>query len=423
MMAQRETQLDSAEAQTSRVFLTTLVVLTLCMNTLGRGMMETFAVFLLPVEQALNVTRAEISLAYSINMVVYGIGAPLAGQLIDRAGARVAYGLGLALLGAGFVLAGTAQTVWQYYAFYAVIGGLGATCLGMVVASSLLSRWFTGRLGTVVSIPHAATGVGVLIIPPIAQILLDQYDWRQAHQILGAAVLLTLPVVMLLPLGTMSGGSAGWRAQRQALRASGEKIWTAARAIRTEAFWALFGLFFFTSAAAYAVLPQSVAFLVERGFDPLFAATAYGVSGAFSAVGIVAAGWFSDRAGRLTTVTVSKLTTLTGILALLAVAWVPSLLLVYAFVFCFGIMQGARGPVIAVLVALLFRGGSVGAIFGTLSLAMGTGGGIGSWVSGALHDLTGNYVASFAFGAICSVLGLAVYWISPSLRTERPARL
>ena len=78
MMAQRETQLDSAEAQTSRVFLTTLVVLTLCMNTLGRGMMETFAVFLLPVEQALNVTRAEISLAYSINMVVYGIGAPLA---------------------------------------------------------------------------------------------------------------------------------------------------------------------------------------------------------------------------------------------------------------------------------------------------------------------------------------------------------
>ena len=410
-------------APPSRLFLATLVGLALMMNTLGRGVTETFTVFLLPVEASFGASRAEMTLAYSIYMIVNGLSAPLAGQLIDRFGARVTYGAGLLFLGSGFVLAGTAETVWQYYAFYSVFGGLGAACLGMVAASSLLSRWFTERLGTMVAIPHAATGFGVLLIPPAAQFLLGYYEWQSVHQIIGCTVLALLPIAMALPLARMTRGSDVWRRQQRSVGQTGEKMWTAARAIRTEAFWSLFGLFFLTSAAAYAVIPQCVAFLVSRGYDPLFAAAAFGISGAFSGIGIIAAGWFSDRIGRLTTVTVSKIMTMTGIASLLALAWEPSLVLLYAFVFFFGIVQGARGPIIAVLVSLLFRGGSVGAIFGTLSLSMGLGAGSGSWLSGALHDWTGDYVASLTLGLICSALGLAIYWISPSLRRERPARL
>ncbi len=411
------------EAAGSRLFLTTLVALTLCMNTLGRGVTETFTVFLLPVEKTMGASRADMTLAYSIYMLVNGLSAPVAGQLIDKYGARFTYGFGLLFLGSGFWLAGRAEELWHYYLFYAVYGGFGAATLGMVAASSLLSRWFTHRLGSVVAVPHAATGFGVLLIPPAAQYLMQFYTWQETHQILGAAVLLVLLPVLILPLGTMTRGSQQWRVQRRRMRATGEQVWTAARAMKTEAFWSLFGVFFFTSAAAYAVIPQCVAFLVERGFDPLFAASAFGISGAFSAIGIMASGWFSDRVGRLTIVTITKIMTITGILSLLAVAWMPSLLFVYMFVFFFGIVQGARGPIIAVLVSVLFRGGSVGAIFGTLSLSMGLGAGSGSWLSGALHDWTHDYVASFMLGAVCSVLGLAIYWISPSLRTERPARL
>jgi MFS family permease len=411
------------EAEASRLFLTTLVVLTLCMNTLGRGVTETFTVFLLPVEAAMGASRAEMTLAYSIYMIVNGLSAPIAGQLIDKYGARFTYGFGLLFLGSGFWLAGRAEELWHYYLFYSVYGGFGAATLGMVAASSLLSRWFTRRLGSVVAVPHAATGFGVLLIPPSAQYLMQFYSWQETHQIIGLVVLAFLVPVILLPLGSMSRGSEVWRAQRRAMRISGEQMWTAARAMKTEAFWSLFGVFFFTSAAAYAVIPQCVAFLVDRGFDPLFAAAAFGISGAFSAIGIMASGWFSDRVGRLTIVTITKFMTMTGILSLLAVAWVPSLIFVYLFVFFFGIVQGARGPIIAVLVSVLFRGGSVGAIFGTLSLSMGFGAGSASWLSGALHDWTHDYIASFSLGVICSAIGLAIYWISPSLRTERPARM
>ncbi len=411
------------DAAASRVLLATLVVLALCMNTLGRGVTETFTVFLLPVEKSMGASRAEMTLAYSIYMIVNGLSAPIAGQLIDRHGARFTYGFGLLFLGSGFWLAGLASQLWHYYLFYAVYGGFGAAMLGMVAATSLLSRWFTKRLGSVTAVPHAATGFGVLLIPPTAQYLMQFYTWQQTHQIIGLFVLCMIPVVLALPLGTMTRGSELWRAQRRAQRRAGERIWTAARAVKTEAFRSLFAVFFFTSAAAYAVIPQCVAFLVDRGFDPLFAASAFGISGAFSSVGILASGWLSDRVGRLAIVTITKIMTITGILSLLAVAWMPSLLFVYMFVFIFGIVQGARGPIIAVLVTVLFRGGSVGAIFGTLSLAMGLGAGSAAWLSGALHDWSDDYIASFTLGAVCSALGLAVYWISPSLRTEKPAIL
>ena len=83
----------------------------------------------------------------------------------------------------------------------------------------------------------------------------------------------------------------------------------------------------------------------------------------------------------------------------------PSLVLVYAFVLFFGLMQGARGPIIIALVARLFPGGGVGAIYGTLSLAMGLGAGLGSWASGLLYEWTGSYIASFALAIAAALLG------------------
>jgi len=67
-------------------FLIILVGLTFLMNAVGRGVTESFAVFLLPVEADLEASRSEIAATYSIYMIVHGLAAPFAGQLIDRLG-------------------------------------------------------------------------------------------------------------------------------------------------------------------------------------------------------------------------------------------------------------------------------------------------------------------------------------------------
>jgi MFS family permease len=409
---------EAGEPAAGQSFLVTLVVLTFVMNMLARGVTETFAVFLLPVQNGLGISRADITLTYSVYMLAYGLSAPFAGQLIDRLGARITYGFGLTMLGLGYVLAGSATELWHYLLTVGLLGGLGSASLGMIVASALLSRWFTARIGAVVALPYAAVGAGMLILPPLTQLLLSTYDWRTTHRLLGAGVLLALPLVMLLPLGRMTAGSTAWQALRLRAASDGKGPWTVSTAVRTSGFWGLFTAYLCTSVAAYSVLPHSVAYLVEQGFNPLIAASAFGMTGMLSVIGILAVGWLSDRFGRLSTVTVTYLSTMLGIVLLILVSGWHSLLLVYGFVLFFGLMQGARGPIIVALVAILFPGGGVGAIYGTLSLALGLGAATGSWASGLLYELTGSYVTSFLVAMGGSLAGLATFWLVRGLREE-----
>lgn len=389
------------------------------MNLLARGVPETFAVFLLPVQKGLGVSRADITLTYSVYMLTYGLSGPFVGQLVDRFGARLTYGLGLGCLGLGYVLAGFAGGLWPYLLAVGLLGGVGAALLGMIVASALLSRWFTTRMGSVMSLPYAAIGVGMLVLPPLTQLLLETFDWRTTHQILGGGVLLALPLTMLLPLGRMTEGSPHWRSLRSAVSAGTMAPWRLSIALRTSAFWGLFISYLCTAVAAFCVMPHSVAYLIERGFHPLFAASAFGIAGMLSAIGILAVGWLSDRFGRRQAATVSYAFTIVGIIALSLVSLWPALALVYAFVFFFGLMQGARGPVFVSMVTVLFPGG-VGAVYGVLSLAQGLGAGFGSWASGLLYELTGSYIASFALAVSGALVGVSMFWLVGSLREERP---
>ena len=394
------------------------------MNAIGRGVAETFAVYLLPVEAALHVDRSQISLTYSIYMLAYGVSAPFVGQIIDRFGARICYVTGLLALAAGTLLGARAETISDYYLGAGVCCGLGAAGCSMVAASSLLSRWFDNRMGTMAAMPYAALGIGMLVFPPVAQKLMQTYNWREVATWQGYVVLAVIPLVMVLPLTRYSAGSNAWRASKVRAATGHDRsapAWTVRTAVRTTAFWMLFLVYFLTSVAAYSVLPHSVAFLVERGFDPVVAASAFGLTGVLSVIGILTTGWLSDRFGRLPVVTLTFALTIAGILCLVAIARVPSLLLVYGFVLGFGLMQGARGPILVALVSKIFAGGPVGAIFGVLSMALGLGAAAGSWIAGFLHTRTESYELSFIVAALAAAAAAATFWLAPSLRHERAA--
>lgn len=414
-----EQALAAGPGATPASFLALVVGLTFVMNMVARGVTETFAVFLLPVQSGLGASRAEMTATYSVLAAAYALSAPFVGQLIDRLGVRFTYFLGLVVLGTGYMLAGLVTAPWQYYAAVGLCGGVGSAALGVIVASSILARWFTRRMTSIVAMPYAAMGAGMLLVPPATQLMVGAFGWRTAHQVLGAVTLAFVPVVIALPLRRITADSRAWQEARRAQAASPSGGWTVATALRTGAFWGLAWAYFCTSVAAYSVLPQSVAYLVEKGFDPLFAASAFGLTGALSAIGILLVGQSSDRLGKLPTVTISYLMSIAGTLSLLAVGLWPSAILVYGFVVLFGLVQGARGPIIVSMIAKLYQGGGVGGIFGTVSIAMGVGSGLGSYVSGLLQQTTGSYTASFGLAIAGSLGGLAAFWLVASLRRER----
>ena len=402
----------------ARTMLGAVLLLTFAMNMMGRGATEVFAVFLLPVENALGATRSQVSGVYSLFMLVTGLAGPIAGAVFDKLGARAAYCSGLVLLGGSLALAGSATALWHYYITVGFAAGLGVSMLGMVSANALLSRWYQTRLGTAIGITYAASGFGVLVTAPIAQLLIDAYSWREAYRLIGAALIGVAILTALLPLSHMWRGSSDWQ-QRRAAQEAASGGWSVASAARSRAFWALLLVYFFTSLASFAVSPQSVAAMVEAGISPLAAAGAFGLCGMLSLIGNASIAPLVERFGQRLTITLSYLGTIIGILCLAAVPSHPSMILVYAWAILFGINQGTRGPIISTLAATLFAGGGVGRIYGTIALGMGFGAALGSWISGVLHDVTAGYVTSFVVAAGCAAVGMATFWTVPLLSEVR----
>ena len=397
-----------------------LLVLGLCfvMNMLARGLAETYAVFLLPLSQAFEWDRGQLTSVYAVYMLVAGLAGPAAGMLIDRLSPGVIYAFGVVCLGAGQLLASQLTELWQFYICIGLLGGVGVATMGMVTASTLLSRWFRDRLGTAMGFGYAAPATGVLLIAPFAQVLIDTVGWRMTYFMLGGGLLCLLPLLLLVPWRRIAAGNPD-HASARAADVAAQGAWTLGKALRDPSFWGLFNVFLFTSMAIFTIVPQAVAYFVACGFDPLTAAGAFGVTGFLSVFGMIGTGMLTDRFGRRRTATLSYLCTLAGIVALMMLGRVPSPWLLFAFVLFFGIGQGARGPVVAALAARLYPGGGLGGIYGAITLGLGFGGSAGSWASGLLYDATGGYQAGFVLAATAVLAGAAQFWIFPALDDGR----
>ena len=281
----------------------------------GRGVGDTYAVFLLPLEREFGWTRSELTSVYSIYLLVNGCTAPLVGLAFDRLGPRWVYGAGMASLGAAFFLAGGLSALWQFYLFIGVLVGIGVSLNGMVPASALLARWYQDRLSTAIGIAYAAFGVGTVLFVPLVQYLVGEFDWRMAYRAMGAVLLLLAPVAMALPWKRFAAGHPD---RRPEARARGDEGWTVRAALRTSVFWGLVQVFGCTAAGMFSIVVQLVAFFVDAGFSPLVAASAFGTVGLLSAVSVMSSGLASDRFGYRQTVTASFAGTASGLVLLMA---------------------------------------------------------------------------------------------------------
>jgi MFS family permease len=389
-------------------------VLALCFgfNFVGRGVGDTYMVFLLPLEREFGWHRSQMTSVYSTLMIVSGLAAPLGGMVFERWGPRVLYAGGLGLLGAGYFLAARVSALWQFYLCVGLLGGLGIAAVGMVPAAALISRWFERRLSTAIGLAYAGFGCGSLLIVPLAQTLIDAGGWRDAYRTIGTALLLLLPLSLLIPWRTIRAGLPALRAPAPRPRAGSGPV---RDALRRRTFWLLVQVMFFTAVGMYLIIVQSVAYLVDVGFAPLQAAGAFGVSGLLSVVGVSSAGWLADRFGHRRAATVSFAGTFLGTSLLLAMSYAASPALLVAYVLLFGICQGARGPLIAGLSARLFAGPGQATIYGVIFACMSVGAGIGALLSGVLHDLTGGYRSGFVLSMVCVLLAALPFWTSDAI--------
>ena len=373
--------------------------------TISAGLMHAYSVFLLAFIAEFRWTRAESSIAYSVGQVVGGVSSPLVGGMVDRLGARRLVLMGGCLLALGLLGSAFATSLWQVVLLYGVVMTLGANCISMVVFAPLISRLFVARRGMAMSMLQSANGFGRAISAPIAQLMVSEVGWRHAY-LLQAGVM----AVLVLPLAALFRGAEQTLIAKPVTDNALARDWSVAEAMRTRHFWLLFTVYGLTSIGSFLVSLHQLAFAVDRGFDPLYAAFVLGLGSLLALPGVILTGTISDYIGREGAAILAYAISIVGVAAALLIDNADQHLLFWLHACFFGITWGARGPAITAKTADLFGGPRLGTILGMITIGSGLGAGLGAWGAGFLFDLTGSYQLGFILSIAAYTTGACVFW-------------
>jgi MFS family permease len=393
---------------------------------IGVNARTVFSLLFPPILDEFGWPRGLTAGAFSFGFLVSGILGPVLGRLIDRRGPRAVMLLGVGMVGAGLGLAPLVTAPWHLYLTLGVLVAGGTVCLGYTGHALFLPNWFVRRRGLAIGIAFSGAGVGSIVILPWMQRLIADYGWRAACLAMAALVVVALaPLnlftrrrpedIGLLPDGDRVPDSSDGNGVHPANVVDPAWVsvdWTLGRAMRTARFWWVSAGFFGGLWAWYAVQVHQTKYLIEIGFAPAVAAYALGFVGFTGIVGQIGLGHLSDRVGREWVWSLACAGFVISYALLLAMRERPTPALLYVMVASQGALGYGLASVFGAIPAELFQGKHYGMIFGTLSLMAIIGGAMGPWITGALHDRTGDYVLAFWLSIGASLVSAAAIWLA-----------
>ena len=382
---------------------------------------------MVPLHADFGWSMSSMSLAVSVNLLLYGLTAPFAAALMDRFGIRqvVAAALALVALGAGGSVLMTAS--WQLLIFWGVLIGLGTGSMALVFAATIADRWFLARRGLIMGILTAGSATGQLIfLPPVATIA-ESTGWKPASLLIGIAAMAAVPLVWfvlrdrpsdlgVLPYGAAEAGTAeaapSTPAEHRGTGAARRAFAGLFFAARHRSFWAL--------AIAFAICGATTNGLIgihlipsahDHGMPASTAAGLLAVVGIFDIVGTVFSGWLTDKFDPR--ILLVAYYTFRGV-GLLLLPWLlsdtvhPSMIL---FIVVYGLDWVAAVPPTAALCREIF-GDNGTIVFGWVFAAHQIGAAAAAFAAGAVRDAFGEYTYAWWGGAamcvIAAVLSFAV---------------
>jgi len=404
---------DSLTRHGLRETATLVVILAFVMNLLSRGIGETFAVFLLPIESEMGWSRTTLAGIYAIYMGAHGLAAVVIGWFVDRVGPRVVYTIGLLAYGLAFLLAQFGTEPWHFYLTTGVMAGIAMTAIGMTTATVLITRWYHGprarQLSPAIGIAYSGMGAGVILWIPITNQLIEMLGWRETYRTLGIILCVLAVIVYVLPWSKLQ--LTPLPLSRFGSVLGGRKDGHLRAALKTKMFWLLFVIMFITAVAMYLVGPQMVAYLVSVGFDSTVASLAFSINGFLTVFGIAGTGWLARYFGMKRVATISYAMSITAVILLACLTVLPVMALLALAILPLGLSQGARGPIVSVQASQAFSGQGLGAIYGAITMGVGLGGMSGAWLSGVFYDVTGGYILSYSVSVVCALAGVGLFWM------------
>jgi len=373
------------------------------------GFRATPGVLITPLEEEFGWSRGTISLAVSVNLILFGLTAPFAASLMDRLGIRRVVAGALLLVAAGSGLTVFMTASWQLVLLWGVLVGLGTGSMALVFVATIAGRWFVKHRGVVTGVLTAAGATGQLIFLPLLATIAQHTGWRTAALAVTVAALAVVPLVAWLirdhpadvalpPYGETEIVPAPPRAAGAARRT----LTVLRKAARTRVFWLL--------AAGFAICGASTNGLVathlipashDHGMPETTAAGLLAVIGVFDIIGTVLSGWLTDRYdSRILLGAYYALRGLSLLIlpSLIAATTHPSMLV---FIIFYGLDWVATVPPTIALCRTHF-GADGPIVFGWVFAAHQVGAAVAATGAGLVRDITGDYNPAWvAAGILC----------------------
>ncbi|HEV2303581.1 MAG TPA: MFS transporter [Stellaceae bacterium] len=281
-----------------------IVAVTFAAVVVTAGVRAAPSVLIVPLEAEFHWSRATISFAVGVNLLLFGAIGPFAAAAMDRFGARRTMVLALAATAAGVALTPAMREPWQLVMLWGVVVGLSTGFMGGFLAAYVASRWFGEREGLVVGLLTAANAAGQLVFLPTMAELATHAGWRVMSFVLAGAVVAFLPLLALLMRDRP--GDLGLQRYGEAPRARppappvGNPLAVAFRAlatgVRSRDFWLIAGGYFVCGATTNGLIgTHLIAACVDHGLSEVAGAGLLATTGVFALLGGTIAGWLSDR--------------------------------------------------------------------------------------------------------------------------------
>ncbi len=403
-----------------------LVVIGLTL-ALAYGIWYSYSVVLVALLEEFGWSRSVLAGAFSVFTLLHGGVNPLIGALCARfrplrvtaaGGAAIA----LALLADSFI-----ASPLQLYLAFGVLTAFAVALAGWVPALVHVQRHFQDRLGFSIGIISAGVGVGMTLVVPLAQWLIDEMGWRGAYRVLGAICFLWItPASLWLMRGQQIRGQEKIRGQspvRQNQENSGSDPgrtanMTLGEAMRTQPFWLLMTAYFFGNVSSQTLHVHQVAYLVDHGVAAIVAASVVGAVGLSSIVGKMGGGWLSDRIDREFVYMAGIAILVAAAFALLGVSAPPRAWQIYGYALLLGLGYSVTAAITPAMVADRFSGPHFGSIVGVGLMANAAGSAVGPWLAGRLYDASGSYALAFTLTATSGAVAGIAGWRAWALRRK-----
>lgn len=389
-------------------------------TTLSYGILYySFSVFIVPVHEEMGWSIAQITGAQSLALLVSTFAHIPVGIWLDKYGARW-------LMTGGSILAAVLVLGWSQVesltAFYLIWFGMGFAMASVFYepAFTVIANWFTQMRGRALALITFIAGFASTIFLPLADWLLQNQGWRGAILILAIIIgSITIPLHAFVlrrrpaDLGLMPDGAS--REKVEKMKPAPSITWRVA--VGNQTFWMLTIAFGLAGIANMGVRVHFIPLLIDRQYDPSFAAWVTGLIGAMQVVGRVIFAPLETRfSPRAIATTIFSL----QVAAMFVLALADSTAAIVLFVVLFGATYGAMTLVRPLLLADLYGSAQYGRISSIMAFVVGlfaVGAPLGV---GILYDGFGTYDP-----VLWIVLGITMLSILPmfmvgSLTTPEP---